>query len=210
MIPEINENFEDSFVHKFYDLKSDKFSKSRVCPWPFTKKFLNEYSNDSSLVLDAGCGNGRSFLHKSSIGLDYSFNLLLDARNKTNLGLVKSNVLEMPFKEDSFDVVLSVAVIHHLSTNERRMKALEEMKRVMKKGGVILLYTWHLDASKKKKFHPAEGKNDFFVSWKGEEDLLRYYHLYDEEGLTKLCESSGMEIIEIGREQESIYAVLRK
>lgn len=201
--------FEKKYVHDFYNFKSQKFSDSRVKAWPFTIKFIQEHVKENDLLLDAGCGNGRQFIHPNTIGVDFSENLLLDALDKPNLSLVKANVIALPFRSNTFDVVLSIAVIHHLSTPERRTNAINEIKRVLKDNGTCLLYMWHKDASNKAKFAKLQD-TEYLVSWKGEIDLLRYYCLFDEEMLRKLIEESGMKILEINREQESIYAVIQK
>lgn len=206
-----HEEFESKYVHEFYSQKSKTFSNTRIKPWPLTRRFLEERNNGNNLILDSGCGNGRQFINENIIGLDYSENLLLEARNKENLGLIKGNVHKLPFKDSVFDIVLSVAVIHHLCTHERRLHCLLETNRVLKSGGECLIYAWHKDASKKNKFHKMDGEEqEYLVSWKGEEDKMRYYCLFDEKMLEDLIKEAGFEIKEIGREQESIYAIITK
>ena len=220
---ENEKSFENEFVHTFYSEKSKKFSDSRVKPWPFTVKFMKEYVKENDLILDSGCGNGRQFMHSNTVGVDFSENLLLDALSKLNIGLIKADIHTLPFTSSSFDVVLSIAVIHHLSTPERRRSAMEEMKRVLKPDGICLIYLWHKDASKKAKFCNLQksdlklikekevmAESEYLVSWRGEMDLLRYYCLFDESMLKSLAEECEMKIIEITREEESIYAILKK
>lgn len=204
-----HEKFEQEFVHKFYKDKAKAFSDSRVKPWPYTKVFIEKYANKESLILDAGCGNGRQFIHDNIIGLDFSYNLLKDALSKKNLGLIQGNIHELPLKDKSFDIVLSIAVIHHLCTQERRMNAMVEMKRVLKDDGIALIYLWHKDSSYHSKFKPIQG-DEYLVSWRGEEDAMRYYCLYDELGLKELLTSTGFEILEMNKEEESLYAVIKK
>lgn len=202
-------DFEKEYVHKFYSGKAQTFSDSRVKPWPFIPQFINNELKPTDLILDAGCGNGRQFIHPNIIGLDYSENLLKEASKKQNIGLIKADVHELPFKSNVFDAILSIAVIHHLSTYERRLNCLLEMKRVLKNNGKCLLYVWHKDASHKAKFSAIEeSKSEFFVSWRGENDLLRYYHLFDEESIEELVKEAGFKILKISREEESIYVVL--
>ncbi|ELA41036.1 uncharacterized protein VICG_01918 [Vittaforma corneae ATCC 50505] len=202
-------DFEKEYVHRFYSYKAQQFSNSRAKPWPFTAQFIKEQIKSTDLVLDAGCGNGRQFLHPNTIGLDYSANLLRKASNKPNIGLVQGDIHTLPFKNDVFDVILSIAVVHHLCSHERRANCLFEMKRVLKNKGKCLLYVWHKEASRKTKFSAIDGsQNEYFVSWRGEEDILRYYFLFDEESLENLVNEAGFKILEMNREQESIYAVL--
>ena len=42
--------------------------------------------------------------------------------------------LLVPFRNDSFDLVISIAVLHHISTQERRLQAISECVRVCKPG----------------------------------------------------------------------------
>ncbi|KAI5150515.1 tRNA (uracil-5-)-methyltransferase TRM9 [Enteropsectra breve] len=208
-----NASFEQEFVHKFYSEKSKVFSDSRVKAWPFIVKFIEKHNKNGSVILDSGCGNGRQFIAPNIIGLDYSPSLLMAARGKPNIGLVRGTVLSLPFRSKCFDIVLSIAVVHHLSTEERRMQCMDEMHRVLKDDGRCLLYAWHVDSSKKKKFSKMESSgesSEYLVSWRGENDALRYYHLYTEEMLRSLCEKTGFVVEEIGIEQESVYAVIKK
>jgi SAM-dependent methyltransferase len=41
-----------------------------------------------------------------------------------------------------FDSVISVAVVHHFSTDSLRVQALAEMHRVLRTGGRLLVYVW--------------------------------------------------------------------
>jgi ubiquinone/menaquinone biosynthesis C-methylase UbiE len=48
----------------------------------------------------------------------------------------------LPVRNDIFDSVISIAVIHHFSTKSLRVAAINEMYRVIKKGGRVLIYVW--------------------------------------------------------------------
>lgn len=52
------------------------------------------------------------------------------------------DVLSVPFRSESVDVAISIAVIHHLSTDAHRLRALEELVRIIKPGGQVLVYAW--------------------------------------------------------------------
>ena len=82
-------------------------------------------------VLDAGCGGGRYSYAisrmgaKKVTGIDFGDEGLKFARQnygKTkNLNFKKGNVLNIPFKDNSFDTVFSNGVIHH-TTNIKKHK----------------------------------------------------------------------------------------
>jgi ubiquinone/menaquinone biosynthesis C-methylase UbiE len=108
-----------------------------------------DYFNPHDRVLDVGCGNGMHTLKagercREVIGIDYStesLNLALRLAERsrvTNVHFQEADLdgSPLPFPDTSFDKVLFLDVIEHL--NERR-KVLGEIKRILKKGGLLLL-----------------------------------------------------------------------
>ena len=128
------EEIQTKYVKDFYNKNASSFSNTRFEPWLITDKFNKEYIKEDSLILDCGCGNGRNILVPSTIGLDLSIELLRHVKNE-NLGLINSDSLNLPFKNDTFDIVLSVSVIHHFTDEEKRLKSLLEIQRILKVGG---------------------------------------------------------------------------
>jgi len=94
-------------------------------------------------LLDAGCGTGGmlSFLRESIPCLDMEG---IDASPKAvkycqerGLEVTEGRVEALPFEADEFDAVLSLDVLYHEGVQEDQ--ALEEMVRVLRPGGVLLL-----------------------------------------------------------------------
>ena len=52
------------------------------------------------------------------------------------------------FSSSTFDVAISIAVIHHLSTKERRINAVKEIVRIVKPGGLVLISVWAQEQNK--------------------------------------------------------------
>ena len=50
--------------------------------------------------------------------------------------------VRLPYRSGAFDVALNIAVLHHLSTAERRLKCIQETLRILKPGGRALFYAW--------------------------------------------------------------------
>lgn len=48
-------------------------------------------------------------------------------------------------RPESFDAVISIALLHHLSTPSHRLSAISEITRVLRKGGKGLIYVWALE-----------------------------------------------------------------
>ena len=82
-----------------------------------------------------------------------------------NLNVVYGDVLNLPFETDKFDYTICIAVLHHLSTLEKRKKAISELVRVTKPGSHILIMVWAIEQPEdsKRKFTKQEN----LVEWKG-------------------------------------------
>lgn len=62
--------FEQSHVHQVYDVIASDFSRTRHTRWPFVERFVEQLPS-SSVVLDAGCGNGKYLGVDSCLSCDY-------------------------------------------------------------------------------------------------------------------------------------------
>ena len=56
--------------------------------------------------------------------------------------------MSLPYKDDSFDAVLSIAVIHHIATTERRVRAIRELARVLRYFFLIFRHLFYEDKSR--------------------------------------------------------------
>ncbi|OMJ17862.1 tRNA (carboxymethyluridine(34)-5-O)-methyltransferase [Smittium culicis] len=156
---------EQEYVHKVYDEISSHFSNTRYKPWPVVENFINSLEI-GSIGADAGCGNGKYMgLRKGEIyitGSDITQGLVDIATSKGHDCMV-SDCLHLPYKSNSLDFAISIAVIHHMSTPERRQEAIKELVRVVKPGGKILIFVWALEQAGKRQFDPNQ--QDVLVPW---------------------------------------------
>ncbi|XP_054015157.1 alkylated DNA repair protein alkB homolog 8 isoform X3 [Hylaeus anthracinus] len=140
---------ENSYVHEVYEKISSHFDETRHKQWPNVSKFLQSLS-PGDILLDVGCGNGK-YLHEQKhifkIGCDRSQNLMKICHSK-NFEVFLSDCLYLPYKSNSLDAAISIAVIHHLSTHERRKQAISELARVLKPNGKCLIYVWAKEQEK--------------------------------------------------------------
>ena len=154
---------EKKHVYEVYDKISAHFSQTRYKPWPMVAEFLNSLEKDS-YVLDIGCGNGKYLSVNENLqtfGTDRSGNLLSIAKEKNlNSQFFIADSLKLPIKSESFDAAISIAVIHHFSNELLRIQALKEIFRIVRRGGLVLVYVWAME-QKEKKFT----EQDNFVPW---------------------------------------------
>lgn len=102
--------------------------------------------------LDVGCGTGafsqliaERCTPKSLSGIDPSAAQVDFARGKLpNTDLRVADAMALPFGDSAFDVVVSALVLHFIPD---RTKALAEMKRVVRPGGIMTAYTWERSAT---------------------------------------------------------------
>jgi ubiquinone/menaquinone biosynthesis C-methylase UbiE len=151
MKKEISENIIKQ-TKNFYDLISNDFDRTRSFNWQEVKPFIDRFIKPGDKILDLGCGNGRMFdlLKEKRIiytGVDNSEKLIEIAKQKfINSGaeFLVSNVLKLPFSESSFDSIVSLAVFHHIPSEQFRQDFFQEIKRVLKNNGFLILTTWNL------------------------------------------------------------------
>jgi SAM-dependent methyltransferase len=96
------------------------------------------------LVLDGGCGMGRfaEIVHQHGgtyIGVDFSYAIDAaydNAGHLPNVHLVQADLFHLPFKDDVFDLVMSLGVLHHTPDPRRAFACLP---RVLKPGGKLTI-----------------------------------------------------------------------
>lgn len=94
-------------------------------------EWMNEYIKEDLKGVDFGCGAGISKFYikaKDFILTDYSGSDWLDIKNV--------DALNTPFKNESFNFVVSSNMLHHIPYPS---KFLEEMRRILKPGGILLI-----------------------------------------------------------------------
>lgn len=153
---------ERKYVKDVYNKIAPHFSNTRYKPWPQVAKFLDGLP-EYSLVADVGCGNGKYLKYKDGsnlimVGTDISENLLKICNERGNEVFTADSLL-LPIKSNTFDHAISIAVLHHFSNDLQRKRALNELMRIVKPGGRVLVTVWAFEQNKK---YP---KQDLFVPW---------------------------------------------
>jgi len=110
--------------------------------------FVGRYIQKGELILDVGCGSGlSSFMLRNkgcrTVGIDISPLAIRRAkkRGQVDLKYLVCDVLNLPFKDNQFDIVANYLFIEHLPDVDT---ALGEMVRVTKTGGKIIILSPNL------------------------------------------------------------------
>ena len=106
---------------------------------------IRRHADGSNLtLLDAGCGTGGQLSHllaedgiTRAVGLDLSAEAVRMAAARGLGGLLRGSTTTLPFSDQTFDVVTSIDVLYIKGVDDG--KAMSEMYRVLKPGGLIVL-----------------------------------------------------------------------
>lgn len=211
-------------INKFYnnnvDYEWDRLDKDAFHRLEFdtTIHFLNKYLPKQGQILDAGGGPGRYSIHFAKKGykvslFDYSEKLLHKATKEVqNLNLqeavvdiTQGSITDLSaYKDNQFEACICLGgPLSHVETHEARTKALKEMKRVTKTGGIIVLGVIGRIAviTKALKYWPDEmdDQEDFMkLITKGDDNKFHgdyFAHMFLPEEFINFVENSNIEIL---------------
>jgi ubiquinone/menaquinone biosynthesis C-methylase UbiE len=198
-----------------YNRIAGHFSQTRGRGWPIIEQLVAHYTHPGMRLLDIGCGNGRvaDVADKFKLdytGLDLSIGLINEARRlHPTHHFEVGNMTHLSEPDRSFDVLIAVASFHHIPSRILRQRTLEEWRRVLRPGGVIILINWNLHQSRFRRqrwktnfekllcLHRRDW-NDLLIPWKnanGEQQAERYYHGFTPKELGRLADDTGLRVI---------------
>lgn len=180
-------------VKEFYNENYKRFSQTRYSVWDVIKKF-NKEIKPKSYILEAGCGNGKNmtFLQDNGHtlkGIDFSNNLL-DVCKSKNLDVEYADIRNLPFNDKTFDYTISIAVIHHLETLSEIVNSINELLRVTKDNGSILITVWAVEQDCNSRRILTDGPN--LVPF---EDTFRFYYVFSESSFKELLTAFNVQTI---------------
>ena len=95
-------------------------------------------------ILDCGCGTGNNLImlrkYGRAVGIDITFSGLAYARDRGERQVARASATCLPFAAGQFDLVTSFDVLYAFD-DEMEQDALNEMYRVLRPGGQILINT---------------------------------------------------------------------
>jgi tRNA (uracil-5-)-methyltransferase TRM9 len=215
---------------QFYQTFGRAFAATRRRIQPGVRQVLGQLAAGGRWV-DLGCGSGalanvwaetgRKGLY---LGLDFSAALLEEARQGLkpvpqglDVHFERADLSDPGWsrglRDASFDGALAFAVLHHLPGVDLRQRVLEDVRGLLKPGGLYVHSEWQFQHSEKlmARRQPWETigltdadveVGDTLLDWRyalpgqPEQVGMRYVHLFDREELARLAGETGFEVID--------------
>jgi len=174
--------------------------------------YLKKFAGKGDKILDLGCGYGRlneifKDLDIDYVGTDLSVSQIKLARETyPDKKFKTSKILSQPFKDDTFDKVFCLSVIHHIPSTDFKIKFLREIKRILKPDGKLVLTSWYVWYNPKirqtmkqlnNKTMKKLDKNDIILPFKDNQGKIianRYIHCFEIKELKELIGKAGFNI----------------
>lgn len=167
------DKLQEDFVIKQYQsgIKSYAAFTREVGLWASEEYVFTKYLQTSDLILDVGCGTGRTTFslydlgYKEIIGLDLTPEMIVAAEEikeerQSPIEFMVGNAKDLPFEAGQFDaVIFSFNGFMSIPDGKERFKALREINRVLKAGGTFLFTT-----------HDREKDANYFAFWQAEKE----------------------------------------
>ena len=139
-----------------------------------------------------------------------------------------ADALGLPHPPSTFDFVLSIAVVHHLSSTTRRVQAIAAMLETLKPAPAMtdiirnntsgaLIYVWALEQKQSRRAWDDGDEQDVMVPWVmkqgaapqavSDKTFDRYYHLYRRGELEQDVVAAGGAIVDSGYEKDNWWAI---
>ena len=224
-----------------YDLIGAEFSDTRDRLWPEMELLVKKYVKKNNKILDVGCGNARLLGRLNNVyylGVDSSKELINQAKRKLGISylpygtqklqatmggnrsskFINFKELDMlrlgKLQEKNFDIVFMFASFNHIPSKELRLKVLEDVKKLLKPAGLLIMTNWNLwqmgvkknvwNCKIRRKKMPKNKKSDvgfkdvitFWESRRGNAGGELYYRAFTKRELRQLLRTAGFKIIE--------------
>lgn len=184
-------------IEEVYNAIAEDFSSTRYKPWRGVRSFL-ESQPAGSTILEVGCGNGKNLGVRATDcvvhGCDPCESLVaIAAANNPTAQVIVADGRALPYDDSSMDVVMAIAVLHHLETEPERRLFIMELARAWHGRETSyargLVTVWATSAVKPSwKPLPGGQPGDYLVPWHRKDGQVfdRYYHVFEREEIAAL------------------------
>jgi len=124
---------------------------------PIVRRFKAHYGLPGFAgILDVGCGKGfmlndfHEFMPEAKLaGIDISEYAIANAKDEVSSYLKVGNARELPYPDNSFDLVISINTVHNLPLDGCK-QAITEIQRVSCKHAFITMDAWRTDEERER------------------------------------------------------------
>jgi SAM-dependent methyltransferase len=177
-------------AERYFSCENFKNMRVKVSHKQFLTVFPNfdfDLPSNKPVGLDIGCSSGRytmGLLNKgiNAIGIDTAIIPLKYASKRIDAKFIRTSATDLPFKKDSFDLVICIELLHHFEEKVLE-KVLEEISDVIKPGGIFVFDV-------KNKLNPV-----MWYKYKKEDNVEFTLKARTNREMTKLIEKYGFEVI---------------
>ncbi len=187
---------EQKYVKDVYENIAERFNHTRAYKWKWIDDFYKTLDKNS-LVYDIGCGSGRNMDYDglNFLGIDNCSNFIKICKSK-KLEAINANIINIPLEDNTADAIICIAMFHQLSNYENRLKALQEIKRLLKPGCKILLSVWSINQPAKTR-RTFDKYGDNIVLWNNYGSIYeRYYYIFQIDEIKNLFETAGLKVVD--------------
>ena len=110
----------------------------------YIKRYLKKFNNPQ--IIDIGAGTGKYSIELANMGYNVTavelvkHNLMTIKENSTKVNTILGNAINLKkIKDNSYDIVILFGPMYHLISDEDKIKALNEAKRITKPNGYIFI-----------------------------------------------------------------------
>ena len=138
---------------------------------PLLKTTLNSYEETLSVVNDDHDNDDGSSNHNQKKKKMIPENCRLSPHRQSlqkRPAVAVADCMSIPFRDGSCDAAISIAVMHHLSTYDRRVRCIEELVRIVKVHGTIMIQAWAMGCHSRRRF----AATDVFVPFNAQPKYL--------------------------------------
>jgi tRNA (uracil-5-)-methyltransferase TRM9 len=211
---------------QFYQTFANQFSATRQRIQPGVKKILARLPEETN-ILELGCGNGelplqlgRENHYGRYLGLDFSSPMLKLAQD-VNQQFAQNLSLQVQFRsadlaaqewdaglaDNQFRVILAFAVLHHIPSEELRVRILRKARRLVEHNGLFVHSEWQFLNSPRlaARIQPWStlglseldvDRDDYLLDWRSGGSGLRYVHFFQVDELQRLADTSGFQVVD--------------
>jgi len=168
----------------------DKAASKKEFTTPFRMDRFTSKVSKESIILDVGCGYGRTLneLYQEGFnkicGIDFSQKMIERGKNLYPYLDLKKCKGTFAFKDNTFDAVVLVAVLTCIVKDEDQVKLLDEIERVLKPNGILYINDFLINRDKRNKerynsYQKTYGANGTYGVFELDEGATLRHHTRD-------------------------------